>query len=115
MFDFVPLTFVLDSDSDNFISDLTLFSNVFDKHQEISDSGDYANLDILDELRELLAQKYSIFGKDLAGNFTPESVPSAEMHLSHANLWILKLTQLNRGRGIYVINTISQLLTIINE
>lgn len=114
VFDYVPLTFVLDSESDNFISDLTLFANVFEKHQEMSHC-EYVETWELADLRSLLSQKYPMFSNDISGNFVPKPVSSAQKHLGQSNLWILKLTQLNRGRGIYVINSIEQLLAIINE
>ena len=40
-------------------------------------------------------------------------IPSS--HLYKNNLWLLKVTNLNRGRGIYVFNSIDQLISLIND
>ena len=36
-------------------------------------------------------------------------------HFDGYNLWFLKCTQFNRGKGIYVFNTMEQLITLISE
>jgi hypothetical protein len=36
-------------------------------------------------------------------------------HFDGYNLWILKVTRLNRGRGIYVFDTLEKLLSLIKE
>ena len=36
-------------------------------------------------------------------------------HFDGHNIWILKCTQFNRGKGIYVFNTLEQLVSLINE
>ena len=41
------------------------------------------------------------------------SIPST--HLESSNLWFLKVTKLNRGRGIYVFNSVDQLISLIND
>lgn len=41
------------------------------------------------------------------------NIPSS--HLFKNNLWFLKVTNLNRGRGIYVFNSIDNLISLIND
>ena len=38
-----------------------------------------------------------------------------DTHIGESNLWFLKLTKLNRGRGIYVFNGMEQLISLLNE
>lgn len=36
-------------------------------------------------------------------------------HVEQGNMWFLKLTKLNRGRGIYVFDSMKQLISLLNE
>ena len=50
---------------------------------------------------------------DIDSIYNKISIPSS--HLESNNLWFLKVTKLNRGRGIYVFNSIEQLISLIND
>lgn len=74
------------------------------------------NPDILDTLLQTINQKYQSFHatKDEKGPlFAKRKIPTA--HFQGHNVWLLKATGFNRGRGIHVFNRLEDLRKLIKE
>jgi len=114
VFDYVPLTFVLEYDSDKMLSNLTFFNRVFDAWKNVIDNGEINSSNSVEFDQELF-QLYRSHNRDFKLPSRYKNIWLPQTHLEKSNLWFLKVTKLNRGRGIYVFSTVEQLLSLINE
>lgn len=114
VFEYVPLTFLIQSNSETVREDLERFKSVFNLLSNYNRPGlisDDHN-DMITEINTKLS--------NLSGFTTKSGKPLLKLKLPHThfdgyNMWFLKCTQFNRGRGIYVFNTLEQLTSLINE
>lgn len=115
VFDFVPLTFCLESHSENYNKDMNNFKAIFKAFQQCTEAG--LTQDSRDKLSEDINLKYlQHFSQKKASrvkSLTPLVIP--ETHFDGYNFWFLKVTKLNRGRGIYVFDTLDKLISLIKE
>lgn len=112
VFKTVPLTFCIESYSESYKSDMNTFKSIFEMIDQQS-----KNQITHDELVEDLSKKYlsNISLKKGTRNKHTESIHLPTTHFAGYNLWFLKVTKLNRGRGIYVFDTLDKLIALIKE
>jgi len=117
VFDYVPLTFTVDLDNDPKGSDL-------DKFVQCYNMLDVAQFNKIDKFEGEEYEKIFrlICAKISTLTFTKEKRASINMrgklyptHYAGQNLWILKPTGFNRGRGISVFDSIDKLRTLLKE
>ena len=91
MFDSMPLTFCLEPDSDRFLQDYERFQSIF----------------------------YWLAEQPVSAEVKPftkkDDVVVNGTHYMGYNLWMLKPTGLNRGRGIHVFDSIEKLKKLLRE
>ena len=127
VFEYIPLTFLIESNSETYKQDLDKFKSVFNILKQ------YDEKPLDEESHEL---KISEINKKINGlscfwSKAGKSILNVQMPTSHFdghNIWILKCTQFNRGKGIpystlsglhvnlikYVFNTLEQLVSLIS-
>jgi len=114
VFDWVPLTFLIESNSSTFKGDIENFKNVFKIFKENSQKD--LDEDKHEERIERLNDKFSSNTWYINRHSKQTiKIQCPDTHFEGHNLWFLKWTQFNRGRGIYVFNTFEQLISLINE
>lgn len=115
VFDYVPLTFWIESDSENYIRDFGNFKLIFKTCQKYIDEGltaDNQALMVDDISKKFLAN----LGLKKTSRLKPSSdLVLPDTHFDGYNLWFLKVTKLNRGRGIYVFDTLDKLVSLIKD
>ncbi|CAI2376038.1 unnamed protein product [Moneuplotes crassus] len=112
VFDYVPLTFIIESNTGEFKKNLATFQAVFrtfdeNKHKEAT----------LSEHQEMMGRiNDSLPSIPLNNKKSTKNVKFCcnETHFNGYNLWFLKCTQFNRGKGIYVFNSLDQLVSLID-
>ncbi|CAI2376333.1 unnamed protein product [Moneuplotes crassus] len=100
VFEYVPMTFCIESQLDSYDSDLQRFKSL----QQLVYR--YSKQEIeKEEFVDQFSHKYYpiIASKKNRRTKTIEKLNLPDTHFSGHNMWILKVTKLNRGRGIYVI------------
>jgi hypothetical protein len=115
VFNFVPLTVWIESDSENYNKEINTFNwiyNIFDKYKQ-----DWVESGMIPwEMNEEIGKQ--IFLSSITKKSTrskPSSFQLADTHFTGYNLWFLKVTKLNRGRGIYVFDTYEKLVSLIKD
>ena len=114
VFDYVPITFLIESNSETYKQDLDRFKSVFNICKQYDDK----SLDGDDHDARMYEMNKKINGLCLFSTKSGKSTLNIQMPNSHFdgyNIWFLKCTQFNRGKGIYVFNTLEQLVSLINE
>lgn len=116
VFNYVPLTFILEYDKDDLVQNLSFFSLLFEAWSETKLTSNLVSKDeevknMNQRLRKIVNENSKFL--DIDSIYNKISIPSS--HLESNNLWFLKVTKLNRGRGIYVFNSIEQLISLIND
>ncbi len=112
VFDFVPLTFMLDVDSETYAADYERFAhcyNIIDSARA-ADTGKEPNH--VEETLKVINQKlgqYQIF-RDRKMH---SKAKVNETHYAGHNIWILKSTGFNRGRGVSIFDTLDRLKSLI--
>ncbi len=108
VFDFVPITFLLDVDSESFCADLERFVhcyNILDSAKASANSEEAVRT-----INQKLSQ-FPIFGeKKIPPHSKAKLYPT---HYAGQNIWILKPTGFNRGRGVSVFETVDRLKTLL--
>ena len=113
VYNIVPLTFCIESYSKDYKQDLEKFKIVFDIIQQYSNKNfNKENADdIIDqinlELHEVCINYKTLRMKSLIKVYLENT------HFDGYNLWFLKVTQYNRGRGIYIFRTFEELERLI--
>lgn len=107
VFDVVPLTFVLDYDKPNYFEEMQKFEQVFEIFNK------YSNIsDVNTELERI---KIDLVDKKMQAVRSFSRYNLNEGCYSGKNVWFLKATRFNRGRGIYVFDTLDKLKLYIAE
>eukprot|EP01022_Parablepharisma_sp_SALTPOND_P013287 TRINITY_DN1768_c0_g1_i1.p1 TRINITY_DN1768_c0_g1~~TRINITY_DN1768_c0_g1_i1.p1 ORF type:complete len:716 (+),score=63.40 TRINITY_DN1768_c0_g1_i1:921-3068(+) len=108
VFDYVPLTFLLDVDSDTYYVDLDKFTHCYN----IIDSGKKSPT--LEQGLKLINQKLANFPIMKEKRTPTQCKPKLhKTHYAGTNIWILKPTGFNRGRGISVFDSLEKLKSLI--
>lgn len=89
-------------------------------HEEITmkdstTSASFRKGETMTELGENLLQIYQDHSYNFEVDSAYKNMELPATHLGSSNCWFLKVTKLNRGRGIYVFDTVDQLISLINE
>ena len=108
VFDYVPLTFILNLNSDIDNSDYANFVSCFNI---LNNAGKEAEIDFKQINNKLRFIPFAQF-KRLPCLLKPKL---EETHFMGRNLWLLKPTGLNRGRGVSVFGTLEKLSVLIKE
>ena len=69
----------------------------------------------MSELNDTFQQIYQDHAYNFEIDAAYKNMRLPDTHLGSSNCWFLKVTKLNRGRGIYVFDTVDQLISLINE
>lgn len=110
----VPLTFLIESHSETFAEDLDKFKSVFKILKDYSEhavEGEEHKI-IVDEINEKINDLQNFKAR---GNKNNGQMKMPYSHFDGYNIWFLKVTQYNRGRGIYVFNDIDKMIALIKE
>lgn len=112
IFDFVPLTFVLDVDSESYYADLERFVHCYNIIESSKKQGcnKEEEAQILKNINQKLCQIQPTKDKKNVLHCKPK-LP--DTHYSGNNIWILKPTGFNRGRGVSVFDTLEKLKNLI--
>lgn len=106
LFEITPLSFLIDLDHENCHSTLQKFAKFFNKNKPNNPK---------QSIKEFCKQLKPIMSKCilLKGNRKSHPCTKPRMHKSLINgdnyFWFLKPTGTNRGRGIYIFNTLQEL------
>jgi hypothetical protein len=116
VFDYVPLTFVLDLDAQTYYPDFEKFVQCYGAIDSVLKADDPAHpLSETGRLKLINAKLQQItFSKDRRA-VTHCKAKVWDTHIAGRNLWILKPTGFNRGRGVTVFDTLDKLKTLIKE
>ena len=109
VYDFVPLTFALDVNEKSFNSDVEKFCKCFNymKTEMTKNSPELVN-----NINKNLWKYYTSNDRRMITYCRPKIYLT---HLSNRNLWLLKPTGFNRGRGVIVFEDLEQLKKYIKE
>jgi len=114
IFDYVPLTFVVDVDSQTYSPDLEKFVLFYDAIDSIVKSCDNKTPDYQKQCLKLINQKIPQIGLSKDRRAVTHCRPKiCETHFAGKNIWILKPTGFNRGRGVSVFDTMEKLKNLI--
>ena len=119
LFSMVPLTFPIRYESQNYINEISSFTQIFNNINKYLDN-DIDNLD-LDFKKNLNNNNYkykyrNLFDLELRGRIgyrTPLHIPKT--HFCGRNLWLVKAIDLNRGRCIKISDNINGIESIIKH
>ena len=113
--DFVPLTFILNFDSEIGKSEYDKFINCYNILKAMTDEFKETENDTNKIFIKINSKLQSI---SLSDNKRSSNSSKAKLYPTHfigENIWILKPTGLNRGRGVSVFNSLESLSTLIKE
>jgi len=101
VFNYVPVTFLLDMDSEDFFTDLERFIYCYNTIKNTNSlkaiNQKLAGFPVLKDKKALTQHKYKLLDSHFAGG----------------NIWILKPTGFNRGRGVSVFDSIERLKKLL--
>jgi len=112
VFEYVPLTFCIKSHSEDYQKDLNAFKSVYNIYER--NAQNYHNVEEI----ALEVAKHVFTDTSMKKNSRVKANPTITLPSSHFdgyNYWFLKATRLNRGRGIYVFDTLEKLVCLIKE
>ena len=117
VFDYVPLTFVLDKNKllyNNNFQKLTHCINLLSESSSLFNSSYYfeSRAQILECINTKLSNYSTSMRQDIIRSCKPNLTKS---QFVGKNLWIFKPSNLNRGRGVVVFNSLSQLNKILQS
>ena len=115
IFDHIPLTFIISVDASSYSSDLGKFAQCFDMIEGITRAGDRTVPDYCKQCLKLINQKLGQI--KLPGERRAVAQCKAKIvntNYCGKNIWILKPTGFNRGRGVSVFNSMEKLKNLIN-
>lgn len=114
IFDYVPLTFIVDVDSQTYSPDFEKFEQCFIAIGNIMQTTDNTSKDYCNNCLKLINQKLSLscFSKDrrIVTHCKPKI---ADTHFAGKNIWIVKPTEYNRGQGVSLFESIESLKNLI--
>eukprot|EP00347_Sterkiella_histriomuscorum_P006796 403351400 len=106
VFDFLPLTFILDFKSDQLYEQLDIFKGVF---RIIEQNIHLSTNELTSKIQNLQAQY------DRKAYKSQNCFKLLQSSHDYKNLWLLKPTGLNRGRGIHIFKSLEELKQILND
>eukprot|EP00347_Sterkiella_histriomuscorum_P014963 403358833 len=106
VFDFLPLTFILDFKSDQLYEQLDIFKGVF---RIIEQNIHLSTNELTTKIQNLQAQY------DRKAYKSQNCFKLLQSSHDYKNLWLLKPTGLNRGRGIHIFKSLDELKQILND
>jgi len=113
-FDFVPLTFTLDLDSPTYASDFEKFSYCYATIDAINNGLEKEALNRDEILLKAINSKLHKISFSRDRRVVSHSrAKITKTHYAGKNLWILKPTGFNRGRGVSVFDTMQKLKSLI--
>eukprot|EP00826_Nyctotherus_ovalis_P065252 TRINITY_DN9586_c0_g1_i7.p1 TRINITY_DN9586_c0_g1~~TRINITY_DN9586_c0_g1_i7.p1 ORF type:complete len:521 (-),score=99.88 TRINITY_DN9586_c0_g1_i7:21-1583(-) len=104
VFAFVPITFLLDLDSDDFSLDLERFAHCYNAINVVKNTH---REDAVRAINQKLA------GFQVTKRTSQHKYWLSECHYAGGNVWILKPTGFNRGRGISVFDSVERLKKLL--
>jgi len=107
-FDITPLTFILDLDSPTYAADLSKFFNC---HSIITSTYNEATT-CIEQINKKLGKIFFAKNWKASSHSKPKICNTL---FAGQNLWVLKPTGLNRGRGITIFNTLDKLKAILKS
>lgn len=114
IFDYVPLTFVVDVDSQTYSPDFEKFVLCYESIANIAAAGDKNSPDYLKNCLKLIDQKLQQIGFSKERRAITHCKPKiADTHFAGRNIWILKPTGFNRGRGVSVFDSMEKLKSLV--
>eukprot|EP01022_Parablepharisma_sp_SALTPOND_P020267 TRINITY_DN363_c0_g1_i1.p3 TRINITY_DN363_c0_g1~~TRINITY_DN363_c0_g1_i1.p3 ORF type:complete len:332 (-),score=38.28 TRINITY_DN363_c0_g1_i1:2954-3949(-) len=114
IFDYVPLTFVVDVDSQTYSPDFEKFVLCYEAIEGITAAGDKKSPDYYKQCLKLINQKLQQIGLSKERRAVTHCKPKiVETHFAGRNIWILKPTGFNRGRGVSVFDSMEKLKGLI--
>jgi hypothetical protein len=114
VFDYLPLTFLVDVDSQTYIPDIEKFTRCYEAIQSIIEAGNKSSPDYTKQCLKLIDQKLMQLGISKERRMVSHCRPKImDSHFAGRNIWILKATGFNRGRGVHVFNTMEKLKSLI--
>ena len=114
IFDYVPLTFVVDVDSQTYSPDFEKCVHCFETIESIMASIDKTSIDYNKQCLKLINQKLSLSCLSKDRRVVSHCKPKfADTHFAGRNLWILKPTDFNRGQGVSLFESIDKLKQLI--
>ena len=114
IFDYVPLTFIVNVDSQTYSPDCEKFFQCYEAIQGIMNNGDKSSPDYFKQCLKQINIKLQQIGLSKERRAVSHCKPKIEdSHFAGKNIWILKPTGFNRGRGVSVFNTIEKLKNLI--
>lgn len=114
IFDFIPLTFVVDVDSHTYSPDLEKFTLCYEAIAAIAKSVDPKSPDYQKQCLKLINSKLQQIAPSKERRAVTHCKPRlADTHFVGRNIWILKPTGFNRGRGVSVFDTMEKLRGLI--
>lgn len=119
VFDYTPLTFVLDLDDQNCDMALNSFVKFFEINMPTymkKNNSSKHSLDIRRKLRPYYQHSGGASEKQISYYYTRHRMFNTYLSDEKSSyLWLLKPTFLNRGRGIHIFNDLNHLEKLINE
>ncbi len=114
IFDYVPLTFVVDVDSHTYSPDLERFTVCYEAIAGIAAAGDPKSPDYSKQCLKLINAKLQQIGLSKERRAVTHCKPRLwDTHFTGKNIWILKPTGFNRGQGVSVFDTMEKLRSLI--
>ncbi len=116
VFDFTPITFVIEVNSVNYAYELDKFITYFtsiDKAIETVGGSQNMSKETMSEVLTCINQKFMNQAVQKDTYYAKRKIPVP--HFKAQNIWILKATGFNRGRGIHVFNKLEDLKKLIKE
>lgn len=107
VFDLLPLTFILDFKSENLYEQYETFKGVHKLIETNISAG-------IDELNKKLLN-FQTATERKSSNAIKNPYRMMQSAHDHKNIWLLKPTGLNRGRGIHIFTTLEELKQILME
>lgn len=116
VFDYTPLTFVLDLEDKSFNSEIEKFSTCFNLIKSELNHLDKEDPFHRQKLIEGINNKLSNFGISRDRRIISHcKLKMYDTHILDKNIWLLKPTGFNRGRGVVIFDSLEQLRKLIKD
>ena len=114
VFDHIPLTFVIDVDSHTYTPDIAKFFLCYESIQGIIDAADKNSPDYCKQCLKLINAKLQQITVSKERRAITHCRPKlCDSQFAGKNIWLLKVTGFNRGRGVSVFNSLDKLKGLI--
>lgn len=114
VFDHLPLTFIVDVDSQTYTPDFAKFVQCYEAIENITTAADKGSADYHKQCLKLINAKIQQISPSKERRAVLHCRPKlVDTHFAGKNLWILKVTGFNRGRGVTMFNSMEKLKSLI--